>query len=419
LSATVLAADSVLADAWTWHAGGGVLVEGERIARVLPSRASVLRAARGARLVELDGLVLTPGLVNAHAHLELSGLAGQLERAGPFGAWVGRLLALRDARGARGRARDARAGALRCLATGTTSLGDVDTTGAAERGLARPPLRIRVFRELLDAQDPARTAAVLERARAASQRDQRMRIGLAPHAPYSASPTLLSAVARESRRRALPVSVHWSETQAELDWLARGEGPLAALLGTSPRRSGLDLLQSAGLLRRGLLLVHGNLPQRGEPARIAQANATLVHCPGSHAWFGRERFDVARYVRAGVRLALGTDSLASNEDLDLAREMALLRAAHPELAPERVWEMATAAGAAALAMESARGVLHAGALADAVAWRVPPARSRRAVLEALTARAGEVEAVWVGGRPAWRARRRSAPVGRARAAVRP
>jgi cytosine/adenosine deaminase-related metal-dependent hydrolase len=403
LSATVLAAGSVLADAWTWHAGGGVLVVGERIERVLTTRASVRRAARSARLVELDDLVLTPGLVNAHAHLELGGLEGQLERGGPFGAWVQRLLALREARGARGRAVDARAGALRCLQSGTTAVGDVDTTGAAERGLRAARLRVRLFRELLDAQDPERTAASVARARAAAPRSRRLKIGLAAHAPYSASPALLAAIAREARRRALPVSVHWSETRAELDWLAAGRGPLAALLGPSPGRSGLDLLEAAGLLRPGLALVHGNLPQRGEPARIARARAVLVHCPGSHVWFGRPRFDVERYVRAGVRLALGTDSLASNEELDLAREMALLRGAHPGLAPERVWEMATEGGALALCLAGVRGTLRAGDAADVVAWRAG-ARSRRAALEALTLGAAAVDAVWIGGTAAWRAR---------------
>jgi aminodeoxyfutalosine deaminase len=403
LSATLLAADSVLADARTWHAGGGVLIEGEHVVRVLSGPASVQRAARRARRIELAGCVLTPGLVNAHAHLELSGLAGQLERGGAFGAWVARLRALRAARGFQGCAHDAREGALRCLRSGTTSVGDVDTTGAAELGLARAPLRVRLFRELLDAQDPARTGAAVERARARAARGKRSSIGLAPHAPYTASPSLLAAIAREAQRRKLPVSVHWSETQAELEWLATGAGPLAELLGASPRASGLDLLEAAGLLNAALVLVHGNYPARGEPARIARAGATLVHCPGSHHWFGRERFDLERYARAGVRLALGTDSLASNEALDLAREMALLRGDHTSLAPERVWEMATVAGARALGWAPSAGTLRPGAPADVVAWRIPVTRSRRGALEALTSRTAEVEAVWVAGRPAWRA----------------
>jgi len=198
--------------------------------------------------------------------------------------------------------------------------------------------------------------------------------------------------------------VHWSETPAEIEWLLQGSGPLTKLLSESPRRSGLALLEEAGLLGKRLLLVHGNHPGRGEPARLAEAGCTLVHCPGSHAWFDRPPFPLQRYHKANVRIALGTDSLASNEDLDLAREMALLRRGHPALAPERAWDMATRAGACALGHEADAGVLRPGAWADVVAWRVHHP-SRRAALEALTSGCGHVEHVWVGGIAA----RREAP----------
>jgi cytosine/adenosine deaminase-related metal-dependent hydrolase len=315
--------------------------------------------------------------------------------------WVARLLELRDGRGRHGLERDTLRGAARCLATGTTLVGDVDTTGASERSLSRSALRLRVFREVLDAQDPHRTAAAIARAAARAPRAARLRLGLAPHAPYSVSPALLEGVGRLARRRHLPVSVHWSETAAEVEWLSAGSGPLTRLLGRSPGRSGLDLLESAGLLGERLVLVHGNLPARGEPGRIARSGATLVHCPGSHAWFGRPPFPLERYLRAGVRLALGTDSLASNEDLDLAREMALLRTAHPGLGPEPVWRMATEGGARAVGHAGEAGILRAGALADVVSWR-GCGLARREGLEALTHATAQPARVWIGGREAWR-----------------
>jgi cytosine/adenosine deaminase-related metal-dependent hydrolase len=105
-------------------------------------------------------------------------------------------------------------------------------------------------------------------------------------------------------------------------------------------------------------------------------------------------------LRAGVRIALGTDSLASNDDLDMAREMALLRTAHRDLSPERVWDMATRAGARALGHSTQAGTLAPGSRADAVAWSVP-ARSRRAALEALTSGSGAVGRVWIDGEQVW------------------
>ena len=139
MSARVLAAAFVLPDSRTWLEGGGLLVHRGRVVRLLRSPAAVVRASRSAPRIDLGDCVLTPGLVNAHAHLELSGLSGRMPRKAPFGRWVARLLELRAQRGARGLASDARAGAARCLATGTTLVGDVDTSGAGERGLTAAP----------------------------------------------------------------------------------------------------------------------------------------------------------------------------------------------------------------------------------------------------------------------------------------
>ncbi len=395
--ARILLARAVLADSSTWLEGGGLLVGRGRVLALYASRSAARRAARGTPALDLGEHVLTSGLVNAHAHLELSGLAGRLDPGSEFGAWVRRLLELRSQRGRRELCADSRRGARRCLATGTTLVGDLDTTGGSERGLAGLPLRVRLFREVLDAHDPARTAAALLRVRRALPRRARRTEGIAPHAPYSASPALLASLGRLARRRGIPVSVHWSETRAELDWLEHGRGPLAALLGPAPAKSGLDLLAEAGLLGPTLALVHGNHPHESELARIASAGVTLVHCPGSHAWFGREPFPLARYLRAGVRLALGTDSLASNEDLDLLREVSLLRRAHPALAPSTAWRMATEEGARALGHAGRAGVLLPGAFADAVAWQAT-ARTRPSALEELTSGAARVARIWVGGR---------------------
>lgn len=377
--------------------GGGLLIEGGRVRRILEGPAAIRRGARESAVQrDLGDVVLTTGLVNAHAHLELSGLRGELPRGTDFGAWVRALIAARARRGARRLALDARAGADRCLRTGTTWVGDIDSTGAVLSGLSRHPLRLRVFRELLDAGDPLRSAAALGRvARALPRRAGRLE-GLAPHAPFSVSEGLMREAARLARRRALPVSVHWSETEAEVEWLARGSGPLAALLGASPRASGLELLERNGLLGPRSSLVHGNHPLRGEPARIAAAGATLVHCPGSHRWFAREPFAFERWLRAGVRIALGTDSLASNEDLDLGREMALVRGEHRALGPREVWSWATAGGAAALGISDRAGLLAPGRSADLVCWDLRGAASQP--LEALTTGSATVLGVWIGGR---------------------
>jgi cytosine/adenosine deaminase-related metal-dependent hydrolase len=377
--------------------GGGVVLAAGRIARLLPTPAAVRRAARESRVLDLGDVLLAPGLIDAHAHLELSGLEGAIPAGTAFGAWVGELLRLRSARGAARLAADAARGAERLLRSGVTTVGDIDTTGAGERGLAGAALRVVLYREALDAHDPARTAAALERLSRARPRRARQSAGLAPHAPFTVSPALLAGLARLAARRALPVSIHWSETADEVRWMTRGSGPLSPLLGASPRRSGLDLLEGAGLLGPRLALVHGNHPARGEIARIAASGAVLVHCPGTHAYFGREPAPLGRYRKAGVPLALGTDSLASNSALDLRHEMRLLLAAHPEIAPGEAWAMGTVQAARALGLAGQVGELVPRARADLVAFG-PFAGDAGEAAEALLWGGLDAEAVWVDGR---------------------
>jgi len=385
----LLAARGVLVDGRTWIEGGAVLVERGRVLRVLTSRA---RIRRHGRRVELGEAVLTAGLVNAHTHLDLGALG---RRPRSFPAWIRAVV--------RARAEDtpsvlvARvgAGAMECLAGGTTAVGDIDATGTTAGIARRLGPRIVVYREVLDAWNPQRTAAALEAVRSPRRPTRLVLPGLSPHAPYTTSAALLAGVARRARPSGLRLAIHWDETPEERDWLEHGRGALAALLPDSPRRSGLTLLEEAGLLRPRTTLIHGNAPRSEELALLARRGVSLVHCPGTHAYFGRPPFPLDRYRRAGIPVALGSDSRASNERLDLRREMRLLRASHPRLAPETVFEMATAGGARALGL--AGGRLRPGAPADLVAWRLA-GRSRAAVLEELTHAEPPVEHTYVAGR---------------------
>ncbi len=379
--------------------GGGLLVSRGRVERVLASPAAVARAraTRRVELVDLGDVVVTSGLVDAHAHLELGEFHGRLPRSEGFAAWVAAIVEERRRTGIEAYRRGLERGARRLLETGTTTAGDIDATDAHE-GADPSLLRLRRYREVLDVRDPDRTPSALRRVRR-KLRETRARFeGISPHAPFTVSPGLLAGVARLVARRRIPLQVHWSESEEEVGWLRHGTGPFARFLPPSPRRGGLDLLDEAGLLGPGTTLVHGNHPVRGEPPRIAAAGAVLVHCPGTHAFFGREAFPWSRYRRAGVLLALGTDSLASNEDLDLRREMRLAREAVPGLHPREVWAMGTTAAARALGLEERVGRLERGFEADFVAWTGLGHERTDALLEALTAQEGKVARAWIGGR---------------------
>ncbi len=380
-----------------------VVVRGGVVVEVLGHAAGLRRVRAGAREVDCSAQWLTPGLVNAHAHLELSALAGQLEPGPNFAAWVRALIQVRGAWPRSGLAR-AKSKAFAQLSTsGTTAVVDIDSLGLGVQRASPTRLRVLWCREVLDAFDSSRTRAASARIERALQRRALCTEGVAPHASFTVSPELLAHVARIAVRRSLACTIHWSETEHELLWLERGLGPLAEVLGPSPKRSGLDLLAQAGLLGPRLILVHGNHPGAGEMERVAAARALLVHCPGSHAWFQRAPFPLARYLKAGVRVALGTDSLASNAELDMRREMALMRRSFAWLEPERVFSMATQIAGEAFLGPVPIGVLEPGARADIAAWNCPSAGARP-FLDAVTACAGTARAgtmgvrTWLGGR---------------------
>ncbi len=383
--------------------GGGVLVARGRVTRVLGTRSAVRRAQLPVR--DLGDRVLAPGFVNAHAHLELSGFAGALPAGGSFTEWIRALLVRKAAQSRDAGLRAARAGADRMLETGTTAVGDIDSTELADASLEGHPMRRRVYREILDARDPSRTPSALERARVVRTRRARRLEGLAPHAPYTVSEDLLREIGRRARRTRCFATIHWAETREEVEWLAAGSGPMSAILSRAPGHSGLDAIEGAGLLSPRTSLVHGNHPEPGDFDRIARAGATLVHCPGTHAFFSRDPFDFEAPARAGVVVALGTDGLASNADLDMRREMRLVRERARALAPERVWDMATRHGARAIGLEGRVGEIAAGAYADLCAHElagVDLARARRPdLLDALTSGRSTVAQVWIGGRPAF------------------
>lgn len=314
---------------------------------------------------------------------------------GSFAGWIGDILRARKLLTAEDYEQAVLLGEARLLAGGTTTVGDIASTASAAKVGRR--LRSVVYREVLDAWDPERSAGSMAALSRALPKRKLRREGLSPHAPYTTSAQLLGLVSRLLSRRPMPVSVHWSESQAELDWLREGSGDFAPFFPASPGCSGLQLLEQAGLLHKGTSLVHGNLPQPGELARIAGAGSVLVHCPGTHRFFGRAAFPWQRYRRAGVPIALGSDSRASNDDLDMRREMALARSSNPGLRPREVLGMATHVAAQALGLGGQIGSIAAGQGADLAFHEGLPGDPEGA-LEALTSGEGRVAQVYVAGR---------------------
>lgn len=360
-----------MADCWTLTArwvfpvaapplqGGVVTVRGEHLVSVAPAGSA--RAD-----LDLGNVAVLPGLVNAHTHLDLSGMAGQA----PPGAaaclpdWLRQVIAHRRQRTAEQVHADVRSGLAACIRAGTTLLGDISGDGGSREAIAVSGIRGVVFRELIGLSEE-RAAAARETFIAWQTSHPSLetcRVGISPHAPYSVQRALYLWAARAG----VPLTTHLAESRDELELLTERRGAFVPFLHSVGARALEGLAASAAEVidfcrPARTLLAHGTYL---DPAMPLPANVTVVYCPRTHAAFGHAPHPYRAFLARGVRVALGTDSLASNPDLDLLAEARFLRRRDADVAPAVLLRLATLAGAEALGWAEQTGSLEPGKSAD-------------------------------------------------------
>ncbi|MDR1191885.1 MAG: amidohydrolase family protein [Verrucomicrobiales bacterium] len=357
-------------------AGAAVRVSGRRVAAI----GEGLAPAAGEEVIDLPGCVLLPGLINAHCHLDYTDFKGAIFPGLPFAEWIKRINALKRGRTA-GDWLAAIARGFQLLAdSGCTAVGNIAAFPEVLPLLPRPPLRTWWCVELIDAR--ARGAADEALATAleffARRRAWPGGGGLSPHAPYTASAWLYRRALHLARREGLVLTTHVAESSEEQEMFARGRGALFEFfkgmgrdMGDCGQGSVLARLLGNGLLDARCLAVHLNYPQEGDYALLQKTPLPVAHCPRCHAYFGHARFPYERLRAAGCTVSLGTDSLASNEVLDLRAEMRAFRRAYPAVSAAECLRMVTTIPAAQLGMAGELGVIAGGALADLVAFPLP------------------------------------------------
>ncbi len=264
-----------------------------------------------------------------------------------------------------------RAGLAESLRHGTTLLGDIAAEGASWPILAEAPIRSVVFYELLGLTKPRATTAYQAawdwmKAHPATER---YRPALSPHAPYSVHWSLLADASILAYRYRSPLTIHLAESREELELLQHRTGPFVPFLQelgvwdpTGLARSPDDLLHFTDL-PISFLFIHGNYL---DPAASIGDNSAIVYCPRTHTAFGHAPHPFRHFLQRGIRVALGTDSLASNPDLSILAEMRHLHRLCPDVPGDVLLRMATLAGAEALGWANETGSLEAGKSADLV-----------------------------------------------------
>lgn len=352
---------------------GVLTVDGATIAAIGPP---------GSRRPDLDlgDVAVLPGLVNAHTHLDLTGLRGLAPPRLPLPEWLREVIAFRRGRTADQVQADVRAGLAECVRHGTTLVGDISGDGSSWAALASSNIRAVVFRELLGLPAGRADAALA----GASQwlldhpATPTCRRGLSPHAPYSVRADLIGRAAVLGEEHGAALAIHLAESAEELELLKHRRGPFVAFLQGlgvwAPEALAWSYTQIMHAIawreRVPRLFIHCNYLR---PTTAIKPKGTIVYCPRTHAAFGHPPHPFREFLRRGRRVALGTDSLASNPDLDLLAEARFLRRQHPDVPGETLLRMATLSGAEALGWADETGSLEPGKSADLVVVPLVPA----------------------------------------------
>ena len=343
-----------------------------------------------------------PGLVDAHVHLQLGPVARAPREFVPWlrailGARHGKPVAVLEAA-----SRRSEASLAELLVDGCTAVGEIDSLGTSPAVLARWGVAGRCYQELVgfDLDAVRARARVAERARPGSRVCP---AGLSPHAPYSVSAALVRAALEATSH----LAIHVAEANEELELLRAGTGPLRRLLedlGKWPARhrpcrtTPIEWLDALGALSPRSLLVHAQHATARDILTVAARRAPIVVCPSTIRFFGRTPPDVPTWIRAGVCVALGTDSRASRAcGLSMRHEMALARRMWPSLSAEQFVAMATTHAGPAIGRPGL-GRIAAGGRADLCAVALPKSWTVDSALLGFASGDLPTESTWLCGR---------------------
>ena len=366
---------------------GAVRVAGNRIVEVREFSAF---ASDNDEIIDLGECVLLPGLINAHCHLDYTCLPGKIPRQNSFTNWIRLINAEKGKLTAEDYVTSINAGFAEAQRFGTTTIANL-TAFPELIAKINPPIRTWWFAELIDVREPERANEIVESATDSLKRTENW--GLAPHAPFTASENLSRKCQEIALRENILLTTHLAESHEEMEMFRDASGPLYQFMkeiGREMKDCGHETsLQSflrqvhfsqrdpsvrAGRavsfgMTDGWIVAHLNELSEGDFDLLREMphKFSIAHCPRSHAYFSHFAFQFERLQRLGFNVCLGTDSLASNDDLSLFAEMRAFQKGFPKVPPERILEMVTVNPARALRRENELGKIERGFLADMIA----------------------------------------------------
>lgn len=354
---------------------------------------------------DLGEVILLPGLVNAHCHLDYTDFVGAIPPPKSFTDWIDAIVDLKADVDDAAHATSWRHGADQCLRYGTTTLGNIESRPDQLPHLwTTTPLRFVSFLELILFKPGSNALQAVKDAEGWLEENlpPRGHTGLSPHAPYTTNADLLRACGRTGR----PMAIHLAESADEHEMFCHGRGRMINRFAESGRdnsdcgfNSPVAHAAAHGVLRENALAIHANYLVETDVEQLARSLTSVVHCPRSHEYFGHEPFGEAALSAKGINLCLGTDSLATTREADaelsLFDEMRHHAGSFPSLSAETVLCRTTLNAAAALGMRGEVGEIREEAFADLIT--IPFTGKCVEAVEAVVWHEGLVPSVMVDG----------------------
>jgi cytosine/adenosine deaminase-related metal-dependent hydrolase len=301
--------------------------------------------------------ILCPGFVNAHCHLELSYLRGEIAKKTGFVGFAKELISKRDNFSPEQIAQAIQDADEEMFANGISGVGDISNAAVSFPQKEKSKILYHTFIELLSL-NPLKAEKMIANGSELLKIAPRP-ASLSPHAPYSASQELLELIGNSSRGENLPLTIHNQESLAESEFFLRGKGPMRELYDfwgidiSFFKPTGLNSLRSK--LKniphdRNLILVHNTFTS-AEDIRWSEFYSKKLwwcFCPNANLYIENTLPDFKIFTDAHVRIVVGTDSLASNDHLSILGELKIIAAKCPGIPLEQLLTWSTKNGAEAL-----------------------------------------------------------------------
>jgi len=385
---------------------GAVAISGDRIVDV--GKFDQIKARNSLGVIDLGEQALLPGLINAHCHLDYTCLRGKIPRQKSFTDWIRAINAEKSKLSPADFMASINEGFAETKRFGTTTIANLTAFPELLRQLPDAPLRTWWFAELIDVRSPKRISELVDSAVESLKFGQNH--GLAPHALFTASKNLYQRC--EEAGSNVLLTTHLAESREEMEMFRDASGPLYEFMKSIGRdmndcgngtplelfvgTSDASAARSSHALSQWIVAHMNELTQ--SDFQLLEKMSTkfhIVHSPRSHQYFGHSRFPFKRLDTLGFNVSLGTDSLASNESLNLFAEMRAFQRTEPERSPEKIFEMITVNPASALRQQNTLGRIRPGFQADLIAI---PCSGDRDLFGEMVAFDGQVNWMMVNGK---------------------